>query len=76
MFQLRVNSQTMTTNGSDHLQPTPFQQLSSLLETQPEAFASGNGEIQDAALRATEHVFNLGAQAFLYSLPQILTCPM
>ena len=42
-------------------QPTSFQQLSLLLETQPETFASGSREIQDAALRSTEHVFNLGA---------------
>jgi hypothetical protein len=39
----------------------PFHQLSLLLETQPETFASGSREIQDAALRSTEHVFNLGA---------------
>ncbi len=42
-------------------QPAPFYQLSLLLETQPETFASGSREIQDAALRSTEHVFNLGA---------------
>ena len=42
-------------------QPTPFHHLSLLLETQPETFASGSREIQDAALRSAEHVFNLGA---------------
>ncbi|KAH9077839.1 hypothetical protein EDB83DRAFT_2346463, partial [Lactarius deliciosus] len=39
--------------------PTPFHQLSSLLEAQPDSFISGNKEIQDAALRATEHVLNI-----------------
>jgi hypothetical protein len=42
-------------------QPSSFQQLSLLLETQPETFTSGSREIQDAALRSTEHVFNIGA---------------
>ena len=67
---------TCMTNGSDHLQPTPFHQLSSLLETQPDTFATGSREIQDAALRSTEHVFNLGTQAFPYLLPQIPTSLM
>jgi hypothetical protein len=48
-------------NGYQVPQPTPFHQLSLLLETQPEIFASGSSEIQDAALRSAEHVFNLGA---------------
>ncbi len=49
------------TSAIDHpQQPDPFHQLSSLLESQPETFASGNREIQDAALRSAEHVFNLG----------------
>ncbi|KAH9000705.1 hypothetical protein EDB86DRAFT_543283 [Lactarius hatsudake] len=39
--------------------PTPFHQLSSLLEAQHNSFISGNKEIQDAALRATEHVSNI-----------------
>ncbi|KAH8997930.1 hypothetical protein EDB92DRAFT_1308399 [Lactarius akahatsu] len=48
------------TGGSEVLPlPTPFHQLSSLLEAQPDSFISGNKEIQDAALRATEHVFNI-----------------
>ncbi|KAH9019682.1 hypothetical protein EDB85DRAFT_552610 [Lactarius pseudohatsudake] len=50
------------TGGSEVLPlPTPFHQLSSLLEAQPDSFISGNKEIQDAALRATEHVFNIGS---------------
>jgi hypothetical protein len=48
-------------SGYELPQPTPFHQLSLLLETQPETFASGSKEIRDAALRSTEHVFNLGA---------------
>lgn len=44
-------------------QPDPFHQLSLLLETKPETFASGSREIQDAALRSTEHIFNLGTLA-------------
>jgi hypothetical protein len=48
-------------SGSEVPQPSSFQQLSLLLETQPETFASGSREIQDAALRSTEHVFNIGA---------------
>jgi hypothetical protein len=50
-------------NGYEVPKPTSFHQLSSLLETQPETFASGSREIQDAALQSTEHVFNLGTQA-------------
>ncbi|KAI0283301.1 hypothetical protein BGY98DRAFT_951679 [Russula aff. rugulosa BPL654] len=46
-------------NGYQVSQPTPLHQLSLLLETQPETFTSGSREIQDAALRSTEHVFNL-----------------
>ena len=49
-------------------QPTPFHQLSLLLETQPESFASGSREIQDAALRSTEHVFNLGTLPIMAKL--------
>jgi U3 small nucleolar RNA-associated protein MPP10 len=48
-------------NGYQIPLPTPLHQLSLLLETQPETFTSGSREIQDAALRSTEHVFNLGA---------------
>jgi hypothetical protein len=48
-------------SGHQVPQPTPFHQLSLLLETQPETFTSGSKEIQDAALQSTEHVFNLGA---------------
>jgi hypothetical protein len=53
-------------NGYEVPQPTPFHQLSLLLEKQPETFASGNREIQDAALQSTEHIFNLGTQAPLH----------
>ncbi|KAF8271357.1 hypothetical protein EI94DRAFT_579134 [Lactarius quietus] len=53
-----------TMTGSPELLqlPTPFHQLSSLLEAQPESLISGNKEIQDAALRATEHVFNIDSE--------------
>ena len=47
---------------SSGYEPT-LHQLSLLLETQPETFALGSREIQDAALRSAEHVFNLGALA-------------
>ena len=58
------------------LLPTPFHQLSSLLEAQPESFISGNKEIQDAALRATEHVFNIGSPLFLQLRKPTLTSPV
>lgn len=51
--------------------PAPFNQLSSLLEAQPEAFISGNKEIQDAALRATEHVFNIALDSEKQAQPYI-----
>ncbi|KAH9082046.1 U3 small nucleolar ribonucleoprotein complex, subunit Mpp10 [Lactarius deliciosus] len=51
--------------------PTPFHQLSSLLETQPDSFISGNKEIQDAALRATEHVFNIALDSEKQAQPYI-----
>ncbi|KAH9982501.1 U3 small nucleolar ribonucleoprotein complex, subunit Mpp10 [Lactifluus volemus] len=51
--------------------PTPFHQLSLLLEAQPETFATGNGEIQDSALRATEHVFNLALSSESQAQPYI-----
>ncbi|KAH9175392.1 U3 small nucleolar ribonucleoprotein complex, subunit Mpp10 [Lactarius sanguifluus] len=51
--------------------PTPFHQLSSLLEAQPDSFISGNREIQDAALRATEHVFNIALDSEKQAQPYI-----
>ncbi|KAH9064186.1 U3 small nucleolar ribonucleoprotein complex, subunit Mpp10 [Lactarius vividus] len=51
--------------------PTPFHQLSSLLEAQPDSFISGNKEIQDAALRATEHVFNIALDSEKQAQPYI-----
>lgn len=51
------------TSGFEDPRPTPLHQLSLLLETQTETFASGNREIQDAALQSTEHIFNLGARS-------------
>jgi hypothetical protein len=57
------------------LLPTPFHQLSSLLEAQPGSFISGNKEIQDAALRATEHVFNIGSR-YLQPRNPTLTSPV
>ena len=50
----------MASGLEDPSLPIPFHQLSLLLEAQPETFATGSREIQDAALRATEHIFNLG----------------
>lgn len=58
-------------SGYEVPQPTSFQQLSLLLETQPETFASGSREIQDAALRSTEHVFNLALNSESQAHPQI-----
>ncbi|KAH9968934.1 U3 small nucleolar ribonucleoprotein complex, subunit Mpp10 [Russula dissimulans] len=51
--------------------PAPFHQLSLLLETQPETFISGNKEIQDAALRSVEHVFNLALNSEEQAQPYI-----
>lgn len=39
--------------------PTEFQQLSTLLEESPESLASGNPDIQNAALNATKYIFDL-----------------
>ncbi|KAI0304855.1 U3 small nucleolar ribonucleoprotein complex, subunit Mpp10 [Russula brevipes] len=61
----------MTTGGFEDSSPTPFHQLSLLLEEQPETFASGNKEIQDAALRSTEHVFNLALNTENQAQPHI-----
>ncbi|KAI0067694.1 Mpp10-domain-containing protein [Artomyces pyxidatus] len=43
--------------------PPEFQLLSSLLDDHPESFAAGSKDIQEAALRATEYVFNLALQS-------------
>ncbi|KAI0307835.1 U3 small nucleolar ribonucleoprotein complex, subunit Mpp10 [Multifurca ochricompacta] len=51
--------------------PTPFHQLSSLLEAQLESFISGNKEIQGVALRATELVFNLALNSESQAQPYI-----
>ncbi|KAI0004302.1 U3 small nucleolar ribonucleoprotein complex, subunit Mpp10 [Russula compacta] len=59
------------TSGFEHPRPTPLHQLSLLLETQPETFASGNREIQDAALQSTEHIFNLALNSESQAQPRI-----
>ncbi|KAI9455858.1 Mpp10 protein-domain-containing protein, partial [Russula earlei] len=51
--------------------PTPFRQLSLLLETQPETLITGNKEIQDASLRSTEHVFNVALSSEEEARPHI-----
>ncbi|KAH9171831.1 Mpp10 protein [Lactarius sanguifluus] len=51
--------------------PPHFHQLSSLLEAQPDSFISGNKEIQDASLRATEHVFNIALDSEKQAQPYI-----
>lgn len=62
------NQKKNMSNGHPVSQPTPLHQLSLLLETQPETFTSGSREIQHAALRSTEHIFNLGALVALSRL--------
>ena len=44
---------------SDTILPDELLKLSNLLEDNFEALSSGNGEICDAALSATKHVFDL-----------------
>ncbi|KAA1472593.1 Mpp10 protein [Dentipellis sp. KUC8613] len=43
--------------------PAPLQQLSTLVEEHPEAFASGTEELRHAALSATQFVFDLALQS-------------
>lgn len=46
--------------------PNELSELSARIDDKPQSFATGNKDIQLAALKATKHVFDLGETLYLH----------